>query len=493
MSNSAGTLTTTCNAIEGGLDAVDGVGEEFLFGFTGAFLTNDQVTLIFTDALSGFQTYVGGGYASGVQPNFCYTFNNRIFTLAGSQLNFCAIGLPTTWNDPNAAGNGYVVMNNYYSSPATLQAIAPYQGKLMFACRDYCQIWNIDPDPANFAAVQTLPNIGTIAPDSVKAVGDMDVYMLYDSGVRSIRVRDASNNAIIADIGTPVDSLIQSVLVTLTDAQKAAACGVVDPSANRYWLYIPTAADNPSAGITGSIYVFSYFTSSQVAAWSTYAPTYQTQISPIGGTYPFPDGQLTFISMVAGTTYYWSPGPNEISLTYNGVKYVQPATFVGVTGQTQAVAQGSTSGFSPYTGSLSTRNWFVPQKFEIFQGQVWVRDTQNNVYQYGGANNQAYENCTVTATMPFIDSGLPGNIKTYGAIDAAFQGSWSINVATDYLTAIFKNVFNGNLSTFRRQRINYEARSTHYAFQAVENGAGYARFSSAIMHIKGPPQGNEKV
>ena len=494
--NPSSSITTTANPVSGGLDAIDGIGMIFDFTFTGAFITGDQVTLVLTDALSGYQTQIGGGYASGVQPNYCYTFNNRIFGLAGSSMYYCALTFPLTWNDPNAAGNGFTVMSNYFSSPATLQAMAPYQGKLLFACRDYCQVWTIDPDPANFAVIQTLPNIGTMAPDSVKAVGDMDVYMLYDSGVRSVRVRDASNNAIIADIGTPIDMLLQSVLQTLTTAQKATACGVVDPAANRYWLYVPTAADNPAAGVTGNIYVFSYFTSSQVAAWSTYLPTYQTVITPAIQTYSA--GQVSFaVNAVSplqnGVSYYWTPGPNETSFVYDGKTYKGNSIIVGTT---QIIAPYSTgANGASYTGSLSSRTWFVPQKFEIYQGQVWVRDTNNNVYQYGGANNQAYDNCTVLATLPYIDAGLPGSMKSYDGIGSAFVGNWSIGVSTDFSTQIFQNVFNSvdAWSTYRRKKIPYKAQSSHYAFQVQENGTGYARMSNLVMGINNPPQGYENV
>lgn len=493
-------ISTTANAITGGVDPVDGIGMEYLFSFTGAFQSGDQVTLILTDNLSGYQTQIGAGYASGVIPSYCFTFNNRVFALGyspfvGSSAFFSALNEPVVFNDPNAAGNGFVTMTNFFSSPANLQAISPYQGKLIFANRDYCQIWNIDPDPASFSVSQTLPNIGTMAPDSVKAVGDMDVYMLYDSGVRSVRVRDASNNAIIADIGTPIDMLIQSVLATLTDAQKATSCGVVDPSANRYWLYIPTAADNPATGVTGKIYVFSYFPSSQVAAWSTYSPTFQTAVAAPGATYPASGSiALTYTGLTIGAQYAWTPGSNEKNISIiAGVGGVTPCQFGLVfkaTATTLTVT--GTANSANFTGQLNLVNSFVPQKFEIYKGQVWVRDTSNNLFQYGGVGGNVYENCGVNAIIPYIDSGLPGNIKTYEGIESAFTGTWQIGACADYVSNIFRVVYVNNLSTFSYKRIGYSAKGTHYAFQMQEFGAGYARLASTIMHISNPPQGNEK-
>ena len=492
-------LTTTAIAIQGGADPVDGRGNDWAFQVTYTPVLGDLVTLELTDTLSGIQTQVGAGYASSVVPTYAFTFNNRVFTLGaspfvGSSAFYSAITFPTVWNDPNAAGNGFTTMTDWFSSRATLQACAPYQGRVLFVNRDYVQVWQVDPDPANFAVFQTMPNIGTMAPQSVVAIGDMDVYMLYDSGVRSVRVRDASNNAIIADIGTPIDLLIQQVLATLTPSQQAASCGTADPSANRYWLYIPTASDTPGTGPVGKIYVFSYFTSSQVAAWSTYDPTYQTSVSAPGASYPSSGAiTLTYSGLTVGRQYAWTPGANEVSINVPtgtgganatmGLVFTATATTMTVTG---------TANSASFTGQLNLINYFVPQKFEIFQGQVWCRDTQNNLFQYGGVDNAVYENCGVTAVIPYIDSGLPGNIKTYQGIEAAFVGTWQIQMCADYVANIFRVVYYNNLSTYSYKRIGYDARGTHYAGTFQEFSSVYARFSNFLCHIANPPQGSEK-
>jgi len=487
-------LQTTATAVSGGADPVDGRGNDWAFTVTYAPVQGDLVTLELTDTLTGVQTQVGAGYVSSVVPTYAFTFNNRVFTLGASPFVassafYSALTFPATWNDPNATGNGFTTMTNWYAGPATLQAIAPYQGNLLFANRNYVQVWRVDPDPSNFAAIQTLPNIGTFAPMSVQPVGDMDVYMLYDSGVRSVRVRDASNNAIIADIGTPIDLLIQQVLAPLSDAQKASCPGIVDPAANRYWLYIPTSNDTPGTGPVGKIYVFSYFTSSQVAAWSTYSPTFQTAVSAPGASYPSTGAAtLTYTGLTVGAQYAWNPGANELYITVDGVKYYKGYVFTA--DATSLVVTGTSS--ANFTGQLNAISYFVPQKFEIFDGQVWVRDTQNNLFQYGGSGNAVYENCGVTAITPFIDSGLAGNIKSYSGVEAAFTGTWEIEACADYVANVFKQVYFNTQSTYSYKKIGYAAKGTHYAMQFNEYGAGYARLSNALMHIDNPPQGYEK-
>lgn len=466
-------LTTTAQAMLGGVDAVAGIGQDYLFGVSGSFNTGDQITLTLTDKDTGYQTQLGAGYVTGVQFSFVTTYGNKVYGLAAKTAYFSAIGLPTTWNDPNAAGNGFVTMSDFYSTQQNLMAIAPYQGKLLFAARNYVQIWNVDPDPANYSVSQTLPNIGTVAPQSVRAVGDMDVYMLADNGVRSVRVRDASNNAIISDIGTPIDGIIQPLLATLTDAQKAASCGIVEPSSNRYWCYIPK-----SDGSAGLIYVFSYFPSSQIAAWGAYSPTYQSAVSAPAANYTA--SVVTYTGLTIGARYAWLPGAHESSIVCGSTSLTKEGAFTATA--TTAVVTGTGATVS-FTGALSQTISFVPERFIVSQGQVWCQ-AGTLMLQYGGSNNATYDNCGVIATLPFIDSGTPATRKQFESVDVAFQGTWAVGACADYTTQSYKTVYQNTASSFLRQAQGWAASGTHYSLQLTESGSAYALFSSAAVHQK---------
>jgi hypothetical protein len=461
-------LNPTATSLGGGAAAAAGTGADFKLTIGGTWAAGDKVTIDLTDGQTGLQTEIGAGNITGLTPNVCYTFNNKVYLLAGSSAYFSEEGAAVSFNDPNGIGNSFITMSNWYATEEPLTGCAPYQGKLLFTSRRNVQIWQTDPDPANYAQTQVLPNIGTIAPETLQPVGDMDVYMLAENGVRSVRVRDASNNAIIADIGTPIDAIVQPLLATLTDAQKAAACGVVDPSSNRYWCYIPKAN-----GSAGSIFVYSYFPSSQIAAWSTYTPSYETTVAPNDGPYGW--GALTI-----GATYLWTPGANTQrfdcgSTTFpkgQGGKFVCDNAIASV-----LPAAGINDGV------LTLITTFVPVKFGVFEGQVWVRDSNGKIYQYGGANNNTYSACGVTATTPYLSADQPATRKHFSAIEAAFEGSWSVNVATDYTTDAYKLVYANNLSSFELGRIAMNRRATHYSMQFQEYGTGYALFSTAVMHF----------
>ena len=396
-------LDTSVNPLAGGADTAAGTGEDWKITGGGTFTKGDTVTLQLTDSQTGVLFQIGAGNITSLVESYCFTYNNKVYMLAGDTAYFSAIGDPTVFNDPTAAGNGFITMADWFSTPENLTAMATFQGKLAFTSRRTTQIWSVDPDPANYAQTQVLPNIGTISPLSVVSVGDSDVYMVADNGIRSLRVRVASDNAEVADVGTPIDLIVQPILASLTDTQKATICGVVEPTTNRRWFYIPA-----SGGGTGSIYVFSVF-GSDIAAWSTYTPSYNNS-------------------------------GNQTS--------------------------------------------FVPEKFIVYLGQVWVRDTNGNVYQYGGTDNATYDNCGVTFITPYFDSGKPVVIKTFTALDAAFQGTWQISFSPDYQLQTYKNIYNNTLSSYKLQRIPVASTGTHYSLKMVESSTGYARFSSAQMHLQ---------
>lgn len=237
-------------------------------GVTGAWEPGDKWTLSVTD-VDGDHT-IGAGRVSGKVPTLAMTWDQKLYFVSGDTLYFSDINDPEHWEKQHP-GAGFITMSNSSSGSEALTGLAPYQGRMAVKSRSSAQIWHMDADPANNSQSQVLANVGTIAPLSVQPVGDMDIYFLSDTGVRSLRVRDASGNAVLADMGTPVDTLIQAALSGLNEEQKARACGTVDPRSNRYWLSIANAA-----GTDATLYVLSYFVNSQIQAWSTYKPTYKS-------------------------------------------------------------------------------------------------------------------------------------------------------------------------------------------------------------------------
>ena len=129
-------VSTSITTLDGGVTGIAGVGATWQISVSGSWVPGDQWTVVLTDAVTALITQVGYGYSSGVQPTYLYTFANKVYALGGPSMYASALGLPLTWNDPTASGNGFITMSNWTSSPITLEAMAIYQGKLAFFARD---------------------------------------------------------------------------------------------------------------------------------------------------------------------------------------------------------------------------------------------------------------------------------------------------------------------------------------------------------------------
>jgi hypothetical protein len=142
------------------------------------------------------------------------------------------------------------------------------------------QVWYIDPDPELNRQSQVLNNTGTSAPRSVTQFGDDDIFYLDASGLRSLRARDSSNAASTTDIGVPIDALLTAKMWALTETQRNAAVGLINPIDKRFWLVLHD-----------EVFVFSFYGNAKVSAWTTYNLTAFVD----GDETPFTaDGALTY-------------------------------------------------------------------------------------------------------------------------------------------------------------------------------------------------------
>jgi len=237
----------------GGVTAAVGRAQVSTVEVGGTFEVGDRFTVILGD------DRFGADANPSPVGNVVLTHDSKVYSAAGSVLNFSGVDEPTGWNREDDAGAGFINLANRSSGSETLTALGEYQGSLAAFARSAIQIWNMDTDPVGNVLQQTLSNIGTRAPDSVIPYGNEDTFFLSDSGVRSLRARDSSNVASVNDIGTPIDPLVLDALATLDADTIAAARGVMEPVDGRYWLALGT-----------TVYVFSFFPGAKVSGWSTY-------------------------------------------------------------------------------------------------------------------------------------------------------------------------------------------------------------------------------
>ena len=191
-------------------------------------------------------------------------FKSKMFCVDVQNLRFSSILSATNWT----TGTGYGVIDTTTEDAATLELVGleEYYGSLAVFGRTSVQIWGMDPDPAQSALLQVLGGIGLVAPNAVARYGSGDVLFLSNTGIRSLRARDASNSAAVNDIGSPVDVLVRAMRATLTPLDAERITALTDPLTGHYWLIWGTR-----------VFVLAAYPNSKVTAWSTFDLPYEAE------------------------------------------------------------------------------------------------------------------------------------------------------------------------------------------------------------------------
>jgi hypothetical protein len=226
----------------------------------GTFDPGDEFTVTINDNVYGASS------VTNEQVAVVLTHKNKMYAGSGVNLLFSVVGDPSLWRDNTVGstintGSGVIDMSAQASSEEDITGLGVYQNSLGIFTRNLAQIWSMDADPAASVQLQVLDHTGTRSPKTIKSFGDLDVFFLSDSGVRSLRARDSSNSASVTDVGTPVDDLIIAAMSEMTDAQIVDIPADIEPKDGRYIL-----------PLLDTQYVFTFFPTSKISAWSTYAP-----------------------------------------------------------------------------------------------------------------------------------------------------------------------------------------------------------------------------
>lgn len=254
------TISTQTN-MSGGVDPIGGISQRNIIPFGGTFTPGSTISITITETENPENPiYVGATRLGGLKPAFCLTFKTKVHVLAESYLISSGLDKPTGWKISDL-GSSFIDMSNNINGSQDLVSACSYQGKMAIFTRDTCQIWTIDVDSANNLQGQVILNSGCLAPYSVIGWGEVDVFYMSDSGIRSLRARDASNQAVVNDIGTPVDSEIISELRAHTTDEVFLSKSIIEPKDGRLMITIGER-----------LYVLSQFPSSSILAWSTYEP-----------------------------------------------------------------------------------------------------------------------------------------------------------------------------------------------------------------------------
>jgi hypothetical protein len=259
---------------------------------------------------------------------FCKTYKEKMYGVVNRYLLFSAVGDPTVWNDPSedylgnvaANGSGFIDISSNDADSFALLGMEVYYDKMAIFSKLSAQLWFLDPDPSLNQYYQTLRDAGSLAPNSVRQYVANDVYFLGSHGVRSLRARDLTTTAAVADVGSAVDAPIQELIASFPFEPYKNNYNVktiLDPRTGRIWVCFPNI-----------IYVLSNWASPNISAWSIYIPEFTIDIPHVVYADPFlvlraTDGKIYRFG--GDTTPVYDSCPVSITLPF--LSFDKPTTF----------------------------------------------------------------------------------------------------------------------------------------------------------------------
>lgn len=253
------------------------------------------------------------------------TYKEKMYGVIGRFLNFSAVGDPTTWVDPppDASGNvahngsGFIDLGAHDGDSENISTMEVYYDKMAIFTTYSCQLWFLDPDPSLNQYYQTIRDAGTLAPNSVRQYVANDVYFLGTHGLRSLRARDLTTTAAVADIGSPIDPIIQELIANTSPLTLWQTQALLSARTGRIWFVMPDR-----------IYVLSNWASPNISAWSVYIPEFT--IAAQGAC--FADPYVVMMDTNDRVYRFGSSGPLTydscpVSVVTPALSFDKPATF----------------------------------------------------------------------------------------------------------------------------------------------------------------------
>lgn len=254
--NTRGNATAATAPMSGGVAAVTAVAQVVAVTLGGTFETLDQFTVTVNGVVS-----VATGRASGAGTS-AFIFLNRVYSCANTHLKYCAINAPTDWTTIAASsGAGFINMASQTNGAERLTGIDVYSGYAAIFSSRSARLYTLTADATQVSIFQQMKNTGAISGTSLQSFANTDLFYLGVSGIRSLKAKDTTNAAYANDAGAAVDTHVQNWMASVGPGVSKSAISVIEPLDQRYWL-----------AIGARIYIYSYFPSTQIGAWSYYSP-----------------------------------------------------------------------------------------------------------------------------------------------------------------------------------------------------------------------------
>lgn len=117
---------------------------------------------------------------------------------------------------------------------------------------------------------------------------------------------------------------------------------------------------------------------------------------------------------------------------------------------------------------------------------VVLRNFADEVYVYGGAAGDTYDDSEVEVIIPFMDMGRPGSTKLFRGVDVVCDGTWTVEFSTEFrgndrdiIWAPLAEITDG---TRENARLGMSASGTQIALRLKSSSAFAAKVAQVIVH-----------
>jgi len=254
----AGTVTTSTTNLAGGVAAVTAVAQVYEVVISAASFDATDLWKVTVNGTLYQTTGRGAGAGTSI-----YIQKGRVYSTARSLFRYCVLDDATDWTTTAAPATdaGFINLATDSEGSQRLIGAATYQGNAAIFSRDSVRIYALSADATENTIVDTLEQTGTMAMRSITPYGNLDVYYLDESGIRSIRSRDGYDAAYVSDVGSAIDGFVQDWMADVDEDTLSRAVAAIDPTDGRYLL-----------AIDDRLFSLSYYPSSKITAWSYIDP-----------------------------------------------------------------------------------------------------------------------------------------------------------------------------------------------------------------------------
>jgi len=142
----------------------------------------------------------------------------------------------------------------------------------------------------------------------------------------------------------------------------------------------------------------------------------------------------------------------------------------------------SVAAWSRYAPTHSGDEPFTPVDLVDAAGYVCVRASSEKIYILGGEDRVTYDDCTAEVQTSYLDLGRPIVWKQLRAMDAAIDGTWSVDVSYDPDNVMWERIATILKSTYNDQSIPMQGVTPCVSMRFQTTSQSRARLANLAVH-----------